>query len=98
MPRLHEQVGVLAVTDHSPSCRENFRDLIGAKEHIGSVAGHAIDGRSQRIERAELVHDVARRRVDGDRLRGGEGPESRAAARACLSNTDGQTFHEGSLD
>ena len=71
MPRLHKQVCVLPVADGSPSRRENFLDLIGTKEHVGGVAGHAIDGRSQGIKRAELVHHVAGRRVDRHGLRGG---------------------------
>ena len=69
MPGLHKQIGVLAVTDDAPSGRENLLDLIGTKEHVGGVAGHAVDGRTQGIERAECVYDVAGSGVDENGLR-----------------------------
>ena len=63
MPRLHKQVGVLPIADDSPARRKDFLDLIGPKENVGGIAGNTIDGRPQRIQRAELVHHVAGGRV-----------------------------------
>jgi hypothetical protein len=42
VPGLHEQVGVLAVTDDSPASGENLLDLIRPKKYVGGIAGHAV--------------------------------------------------------
>ena len=42
MPGLHEQIGILAVTDDSPSSGQNLLDLIRPKKYVGGVAGYAV--------------------------------------------------------
>ena len=69
MPGLHEQIGVLAITDDSPASGENLLDLIGSKKYIGGIAGYSVYCRSQRVKRAECVDRVAGRCVDTDCLR-----------------------------
>src|ERR1700745_259433 len=59
VPGLHEKIGVLAIADGSPSCREHLLDLIGTEKDVGGVAGNTIDGGSQRAKRAEPVYDMA---------------------------------------
>ncbi len=99
MPCLHEQVRILPVTHHSPARRQHFLNLVRAKEHVGSVARHAIHSRAQRVERAELVHHMAGRRVHGDHLRDGI---DRAAAECGREgdeeNNSGSISHECSSD
>src|SRR5690242_8189022 len=51
MPSLHEQFGVLAVTDDAPAGFQNLLDLVWRKKDVGRVTGDAIDGRAQRIQR-----------------------------------------------
>src|SRR4029077_4645762 len=58
VPGLHEKIGVLAIADGSPSCREHLLDLIGTEKDVGGVAGNTIDGGSQRTKRAEPVYDM----------------------------------------
>ena len=69
MPGLHKQIRVLAITDDAPSRREDLLDLVGPEKRIRGIAGHAIDGRTQRVKRAELVGNVSGGRVHPHRLR-----------------------------
>src|SRR5579864_9547502 len=70
VPGLHEKIGVLAIADGSPSCREHLLDLIRTKEDISGVAGNTIDRGSQRAKRAEPVYDMAGGCVDRHNLGG----------------------------
>src|SRR5215469_6849872 len=46
MPRLYEEICILPVSNDSPSRRQDFLDLVGTKENIGRIAGHAVDCRT----------------------------------------------------
>ena len=69
MPRLHKQISVLAITDDAPASGEDLLDLVGPEKRIRGIAGHAIDGRTQRVKRAELVGNVSGGRVHPHGLR-----------------------------
>src|SRR5215472_5231620 len=71
VPCLHEQVCILTVADDTPSGRVDAGNLVGAKKDVGGVAGHAIHGRTQRINGTEPVHDVTGSDVDLNRLSDG---------------------------
>ena len=68
MPGLDEQVRVLPVTDHAPPCRKDLLDLVGPKKHVGDIARHPVHGRTERIQRAELVHHMTGCRIDAHGL------------------------------
>src|SRR6266700_308895 len=70
VPRLDEQVSILAITDYPPTGLLNLSNLIGAEEHIGGVARHAVDRRTQSVKRAEFVHYMTRHYIYLDGLSG----------------------------
>ena len=70
MPCLNKQISILAITDHSPTGLLNLCNLIGAEEHIGSVARHAVDRRTESVTWAEFVHYVTGRCIYLDGLSG----------------------------
>ena len=53
------RVSVLAVTDHAPSGGEDLLDLVGPEKHIRGIAGYAIYGRTQGVQRTKFVHHVS---------------------------------------
>jgi hypothetical protein len=69
VPSLHEKLSVLAVADGTPARGQNFFDGFGLEKRVGSVAGHAINGRAECVRRTEGIHHVTRSRVDADGLR-----------------------------
>src|SRR5208337_4468548 len=58
MPGLHEQIRVLAITDHAPPRRKDLLDLIRPKKHFGGIARYPVYGRTKGIHGAELVHHM----------------------------------------
>src|SRR5579884_3559952 len=56
MPRLHEEIRILPITDHSPSGRENLFNLIGTEERVGRVARNSIHRRSECVTRTKRIH------------------------------------------
>ena len=68
VPGLHKQLGVLAVTHHSPSSLENLLHLVGREEHVRRIAGNAIHSGSQCVRWTESVYKVAGCHIDSDRL------------------------------
>src|SRR5215469_432692 len=68
VPGLNKQVGVLAITDNAPSCRQDLPDLVGPKEGIRGIARHTIHSGTQSIERSEDVHHMGWSGVHSDCL------------------------------
>ena len=59
VPSLHKEFGILAVRDLSPSRGEDLLDGFRLEEGIGGVAGNAVNGRTERVKRAERICDMA---------------------------------------
>ena len=88
VPCLNEQFRVLTIADDAPSSFERLLELVWREECIRGVTRHPIDRRSQRIRRAELVHNVAWSGIHADRLRAGttiEGTDEDAREQGCLN-------------
>jgi hypothetical protein len=87
---LYKQIGILTVTYNAPAGCEDLLNLIGPKKRVGSIAGYAVDGRSERVEWAKCVDDMTRRRVDNHGL--GQSLWGEADQRRCNGNAEQNGF------
>ena len=86
VPRLDEQVSILAITDYTPTGLLNLSNLIGAEEHISGIAGYAVNRRTESVKRAEFVHYMTGRYIhlDGLGVRGcARGQREKAQRCSC---------------
>ena len=88
MPGLHEQLGVLPVTDAPHPADSTCCTWSGRKNDVGGVAGHAVYTGAEGVQRAEFIHDVASVGIDLNRLR-----DALAAQKAMIASRRDKIAH-----